>query len=109
LLAVQLLLAQGAVALHQAGETKLLPSARKILLEIRTEIRNVTGMYLGPRQRQTYWQRLQRARGDTRQRRGDKVRRTWPSREPHRPPGAPQILKMGTILKSLMTRTLRIV
>src|SRR6202171_1947919 len=34
LLAVQLLLAQGAVALHQAGETKLLPSARLILLEI---------------------------------------------------------------------------
>src|SRR5207253_6443013 len=30
LLAVQLLLAQGAVALHQAGETKLLPSARLI-------------------------------------------------------------------------------
>jgi len=108
LLAVQLLLAQGAVALHQAGETKLLPSARKILLEIRTEIRNVTGMYLGPRQRQTYWQRLQQARGDTRRRRGDKVRRPWPSREPHRPPGAPKILKMGTILKSLMTRTLRI-
>src|SRR5207253_4583895 len=30
LLAVQLLLAQGTVAVHQAGETKLLPSARLI-------------------------------------------------------------------------------
>src|SRR5438105_208611 len=108
LLAVQLLLAQGAVALHHAGETKLLPSARMILLEIRKEIRNVTGMYLGPRQRQTYWQRLQAARGDARRRRGDKVRRPWPSREPHRPPGAPKILKMGTILKDLMDKTLRI-
>jgi hypothetical protein len=108
LLAVQLLLAQGAVALHQAGETKLLPSARLILLEIRTEIRNVTGMYLGPRQRRTYWQRLQQARGDARRRRGDRVRRPWPSREPHRPPGAPKILKMGTILKELMDKTLRI-
>jgi len=108
LLAVQLLLAQGAVALHQAGETRLLPSARLILLEIRTEIRNVTGMYLGPRQRQTYWQRLQAARGDARRRRGDKVRRPWPSREPHRSPGAPKILKMGTILKDLMDKTLRI-
>ena len=108
LLAVQLLLAQGAVALHHAGETKLLPSARMILLEIRKEIRNVTGMYLGPQQRQTYWQRLQAARGDARRRRGDKVRRSWPSREPHRPPGAPKILKMGTILKDLMDKTLRI-
>jgi hypothetical protein len=108
LLAVQLLLAQGAVALHQAGETKLLPSARKILIEIRIEIRNVTGMYLGPRQRRTYWQRLQQARGDARRRRGNKVRRPWPAREPHRPPGAPKILKMGTDLKNLMERTLRI-
>jgi hypothetical protein len=108
LLAVQLLLAQGALALQQAGETKLLPSARKILLEIRTEIRNVTGMYLGPRQRRTYWQRLQQARGDARQRRGNKTRRAWPGREPHRPPGPPKILKMGTILKDLMERTLRV-
>jgi hypothetical protein len=108
LLAVQLLLAQGAVALHQAGEKNLLPSARMILLEIRTEIRNVTGMYLGPRQRQTYWQRLQQARGDARRRRGDKVRRPWPSRQPHRPPRAPTILKMGTMLKELMDKTLRI-
>ena len=108
LLAVQLLLAQGAMALQQAGETKMLPSARKILLEIRAEIRNVTGMYLGPRQRQSYWQRLQRARGDTRRRRGDKVRRPWPGREPHRPPGPPKILKMGSDLKALMEKTLRI-
>ncbi len=99
---------RAAVALQQAGETKLLPSARKILLEIRAEIRNVTGMYLGPRQRRTYWQRLQQARGDARRRHGNKVRRPWPGREPHRPPGPPKILKMGTDLKSLMEKTLRI-
>jgi Transposase DDE domain len=107
LLAVQLLLAQGAVAVGQTAGGAVLPSPRKILLEIRREIRNVTGMYLGPRQRETYWERLQRARGDGRRRRGDKVRRPWPSREPHRPPGQPKILKMGTILKELMERTLR--
>jgi Transposase DDE domain len=107
LLAVQLILAQGAVALHRAGTVGLLPSFRKILLEIRGEIRNVTGMYLGPRQRRTYWQRLQQARGDARRRRGDKVRRPWPAREPHRPPAAPKILKMGTDLKDLMEKTLR--
>jgi hypothetical protein len=106
LLGVQLLLAQGAVALQQAGETKRLPSARQVLLEIRVEIRNVTGMYLGPRQRRTYWQRLQEARGEMRRRRGNKVRRPWPARVPHRPPGAPKILKMGTILKELMVKTL---
>src|SRR5262245_23185683 len=66
LLAVQLLLAQGATALQQAGAQRLLPSPRQVLLTIRGEIRNVVGRYLGPRQRQTYWQRLQRARGDTR-------------------------------------------
>jgi len=108
LLAVQLLLAQGAVALQQAGEMRLLPSPRQILVEIRAEMRNVTGMYLGPRQRQTYWQRLQQARGDTRRWRTNKARRAWPGREPHRPPGAPKILKMGTDLKRLMEKTLGI-
>jgi hypothetical protein len=105
LLAVQLLLGQGAMALQQAGEQRLLPSVRKILVEIRVEIRNVVGAYLGPRQRQSYWQRLQAARGDSRRRR-NKVRRPWPGREPHHPPGAPTILKMGGDLKRLMEKTL---
>jgi hypothetical protein len=47
LLATQLLLAQGALALPATRTGKVaLPSARKVLLEIRAEIRNVTGMYL---------------------------------------------------------------
>lgn len=107
LLAVQLLLGQGAMALQQAGEKRLLPSPRQILLAIRAELRNVVGMYLGPRQRQTYWQRLQQARGDERQRRREeKVRRPWPGRVPHKPPGQPKILKMGTDLKQLLEKTL---
>ena len=62
LLATQLLLAQGALALAPTASGRSeLPSARKVLLEIRMEIRNVTGMYLGPRQCQTYLQRLARA------------------------------------------------
>jgi len=107
LLAVQLLLAQGTVAVRQTAAGAVLPSPRKILLEIRREIRDITGMYLGPRQRQTYWQRLERAQGDQRRRRGDKVRRPWPARVPHRPPGPPKILKMGSQLKELMENTLR--
>jgi hypothetical protein len=107
LLAVQLLLAQGTLALHRAGHpVVVLPSPRKVLLAIRAEVRNVTGMYLGPRQRQTYWRRLQQARGDERRRRGEKVRRPWPGRDPHKPPGKPTILKMGTDLKELMAQTL---
>ena len=53
LLATQLLLAQGALALHTTANVHIeLPSVRKVLLEIRAEIRNITGMYLGPRQGQ---------------------------------------------------------
>jgi hypothetical protein len=45
LLATQLLLAQGTLALQTpATSGVVLPSARKVLLEIRAEIRNVTDM-----------------------------------------------------------------
>ena len=107
LLAVQLLLAQGALGLRSAGAApRVLPSARQVLLAIRAEIRDVTGMYLGPRQRQTYWQRLQRRRRDRRRHRRNQVRRRWPGRADHKPPQPPRILKMGTILKELLAKTL---
>ena len=107
LLATQLLLAQGALALPATRTGKVaLPSARKVLLEMRAEIRNVTGMYLGPRQAQSYFQRLQQARWRERQQRTSKVRRRWPGRRDHKPPGRPKILKMGTILKEKMEKTL---
>jgi hypothetical protein len=107
LLAVQLLLAQGALALPAAvNDQPLLPSARKVLLEIRAEIRNVTGMYLGPRQWRTYWERLQQIRHDLRKARRNKVRRRWPGRADHKPPGPPKILTLGTILKDLAEKML---
>lgn len=107
LLAVQLLLAHGALALKLAGKPRhVLPSARHAQLTIRSEIRNVTGSYLGPRQRQTYLERLQEAREDARRCRTNKVRRPWPARKDHKPPGAPKILRMGTILKELLAKTL---
>jgi hypothetical protein len=107
LLATQLLLAQGALALPATTTRKVvLPSARKVLLEIRAEIRNVTGMYLGPRQAQSYFQRLGQARWRDRQQRSRKVRRRWPGRKDHKPPGPPRILKMGTILKDKAVKTL---
>jgi Transposase DDE domain len=107
LLALQLLLAQGSLAALLKGDTMLvLPSPRKILLTIRSEIRNVTGMYLGPRQKQTYLQRLQQARGEHRPPRRNKVRRCWPGRKDHQTPSPPKILKMGTDLKDLCRKTL---
>ena len=107
LLATQLLLAQGALALHlTAAARTALPSPRLVLLEIRAEIRNVTGMYLGPRQHRTYLERLARARWRDRQQCSAKVRRRWPTRNDHKPPRPPTILKMGTILKDKMAKTL---
>src|SRR6266852_727632 len=109
LLATQLLLAQGALALPSTAMVHIvLPSARKVLLEIRAEIRNVTGMYLGPRQGQTYLERLAQARWRERHQRSEKVRRRWPGRKDHKPPGPPKILKMGTILKDKLAKTLTI-
>jgi len=110
LLAVQLLLAQGALALVKDGAAgQRLPSARQVLLEIRAEIRNVTGMYLGPRQRRGYLDRLRRAQ-QPRQRRGrwrtNQVRRPWPSRKDHKPPKPPKFRRMGTDLKNLLAKTL---
>jgi len=107
LLATQLLLAQGALALPaQAAGQAVLPSARKVLLEVRAEMRNVTGMYLGPRQALTYAERLAQAHWRQRRQGTSKVRRRWPGRKDHKPPGPPKILQMGTILKDKAAKTL---
>jgi hypothetical protein len=109
LLAVQLLLAQGALALQCAGAgEQLRPSARHVLVEIRAEVRNVTGMYLGPRQQRTYLARLQRVRYDRRRRRRNQIRQRWPARVPHKPPKPPRILKMGIDLKALVEQYLAV-
>jgi hypothetical protein len=81
LLATQLLLAQGALAQPATPTGKVVPlSACKILLEIRGEIRNITGMYLGPRQAETYAERLAQAHWRERQQRSPKIQRRWPGR-----------------------------
>jgi hypothetical protein len=109
LLAVQLLLAHGALALGKDGDAgRRLPSARQVLVEIRAEIRDVTGMYLGPRQRRSYLDRLRRAqRPRWRRRRTNQVRRQWPTRQDHKPPNPPKFRRMGTDLKELLAKTLR--
>jgi hypothetical protein len=110
LLAVQMVLAHGVLALDGMGAAgSRLPSARQVLIAIRAEIRNVTGMYLGPRQQRTYLERLQEAQGPRwRRRRKNQVRRSWPGRKDHQPPKPPKLRKMGTDLKKLLVKTLGI-
>ena len=108
LLALQLLLAHGALALAHDGDAgRRLPSARQVLREVRAELRDVTGMYLGPRQRRSYLDRLRRAqRPRWRRRRNNQVRRPWPTRQEHKPPKPPKFRRMGTDLKDLLDKTL---
>jgi len=107
LLAVQLLLAHGVLALPTADAAQQrLPSARQVLVAIRVDIGNQIGRLLGPRQRQSYRRRLEQMRLDRRRHRKDKVRRRWPSRQPHKPPKPPRLLKMGTDLKDLLAQLL---
>lgn len=106
LLALQLLLAQGALALTQGQDSVVLTlSPRQILLEMRQEIQVQVGSYLGPRQRQSYFLRL--ARAQTCSRRSRKVRRAWPRRKDHVPPKPPTILTMTREQKTLMTKVLQ--
>ena len=97
LLALQLLLAHGVLALPEGGAAgSVLPSARAVLVEIRAELRNVTGMYLGPRQRRTYLERLQEAQYPHWRRRHNPVRRPWPGRMDHMAQTPPTLRKMGS-------------
>jgi len=103
LLAVQLLLAQGVVALQRAGAgSEARVSPRGVLRVIRQEIERG----LGPRQYAAYEARLEQARVESRRRRSKKVRREWPRRTPHKPPKAPKIRTLTERLKILMEKVL---
>ena len=75
---------------HGHAARSCCPAPARCLLEIRAEMRNVTGMYLGPRQAAD----LRRATGAgplaERRQRSRKVRRRWPGRQDHKPPGPPR-------------------
>ena len=103
MLAVQLLLAQGTYALSVLHKTKAVCSARKALQEIRAEI----AAHLGPRQKGTYLRRLAEATRERRPRTSAKVSRQWQSRNDHKPPKPPKILKMDRQQKQLIQKHLR--
>jgi hypothetical protein len=83
-----------------------LPSVRLIVREIRREVDRVIAERLGPRQKRSYWERLQAARWPRRKRRSNQVRQEWPTRKAHKPPRRPTFRRMGSDLKELMDKTL---
>jgi hypothetical protein len=102
LLALQLMLAQGVVALRRpvAGEAaEPVCSPRKVVLAIRQE------MYGRLRRGHAkYYQRLQEAKRDRRERTSPKSIRVWPRRKPHKAPKPPKLLKLTGEKKALISR-----
>lgn len=86
LLALQLLLAQGVLALPRQQRQV---SPRQVLLEIRREIGAAQ-----PKRRKRFGQRLRRAQREQRVRTSAKERRVWPRRVPHKAAKAPRFLKL---------------
>ena len=101
LLALQLMLAQGVLAMPQAarGVAEPVCSPRKVLLAIRQE------MYGRLRRGHAkYHERLQQAQRERRERTSAKASRPWPRRTPHQPPKPPQLLRLTAEQKALISR-----
>ena len=91
LLATQLLLAQGALALPARPRARrCCPAPARCCWRSAPRSATSSGMYLGPRQTRTYFERLAQARWRDRRQRTSKVRRRWPGRKDHKPPGPPE-------------------
>jgi len=102
LLALQLMLAQGALAMparKSPQEAEAVCSPRKILLAIREEL-------YGRLRRGgvKYFRRLQQAQRERRVRTSAKASREWPRRKPHKPPKPPRLLKLTREKKALIAR-----
>lgn len=105
LLALQLMLAQGAVAMptRTEGTAKRVCSPRKILVVIRQEMQGLLR-----RNHTRYYERLREAYRERRQRSSAKQTRAWPRRKPHVPPKPPRILTLSAAQKALIARLERI-
>jgi hypothetical protein len=103
LLALQLMLAQGAVAMPKAAGSAPAPvvSPRRVLLLIRQELHGPSG------RRECFGRRLQRACRQQRERTSAKAVRDWPRRKPHKPPGRPEILTLTAAQKARIQRQTR--
>jgi hypothetical protein len=104
LLAVQLLLAQGAWAVGLLGrQPQAVSSPRRVLQEIRRERSGRPGAW----QRHSYVERLAQAQRERRPRSSSKVKRSWPGRADHQPPKPPKIREMPAKLKGLLQQPLK--
>jgi len=101
MMATQLLLAQGAVAMPKASadEAAAVCSPRRVLLTIRYAMQ-------GGMSARKFAERLSHATREQRNRETRKQKREWPRRKPHKPPGAPQILSLTTDQKALLAKVL---
>jgi hypothetical protein len=102
LLALQLLLAQGALAVssrRRGGEALPVCSPRKVLLAIRQELSGRRG-----RCPAKYAARLRQAVRERRPRTSAKAVRAWPRRKPHRTPKPPHLRKLTARQKALIAR-----
>lgn len=103
LLAVQVLLAQGAWALVVLGcQRGAASSPRGVLREIRREIAG----RLGVRQQRCYVQRLAEAQRERRPRKSGKVKQVWSGRAEHKPPKPPKLRKISAKLKAFLDKDL---
>jgi hypothetical protein len=100
LLALQLMLAQGALAMPRPAADGSVPvcSPRKILLLIRQEMNGL----LRKRSRK-YFEKLRHAQRERRRRTSAKSCRPWPRRKPHKPPKPPRLLKLTDEKKALIS------
>jgi len=100
LLALQLMLAQAVLAQRPVrGAAEPVCSPRKVLLAIRQE------MYgLLQRGHARYYERLQQAKRERRQRTSAKATRSWPRRKPHKAPKPPKLLTLTCKQKALISR-----
>jgi hypothetical protein len=102
LLALQLMLAQGALAMpaKKAPESvEAVCSPRKILLAIRQELYGLVR-----RGHAKYHVRLQQAQRERRERTSAKAIRPWPRRKPHKPTKPPLLLKLTDEQKAQMAQ-----
>jgi hypothetical protein len=101
LLALQLMLAQGVLAMRPAtrGDSEPVCSPRKVLLAIRQEMYGLRRRGDAP-----YYERLQQAQRERRERHSPKAIRSWPRRKPHKAPKPPKLLKLTAKQKALIAR-----
>lgn len=104
LLAMQLLLAQGAwVVAVLSRQPSAQCSPRGVLREIRRE----TNGHVSQRERQRYGARVAARQRKERMRTSSKVKRPWPGRKDHEPPKPPKLRKLTEELKAFREKELQ--